>query len=128
MKLLLDTVVLYRAAMAPESLSHAATAAIADQENELAVSMASAWELAIKSSLGKLPLPGSIETFFAQVSKDLLAESVGIDLPFVGKVATLPHHHGDPFDRLIIAQALLLGCAVVTNDPRFADYGVKVIW
>jgi PIN domain nuclease of toxin-antitoxin system len=128
MKLLLDTVALYRAATSPESLSPAAGAALVDRTNQLAVSMVSAWELAIKSSLGKLPLPCSIETFFAQASKDLLAEPVGIDLPFVARVATLPHHHGDPFDRLIIAQALQLGCAVVTSDPRFAAYGVKVIW
>jgi PIN domain nuclease of toxin-antitoxin system len=128
MKLLLDTVALYRAATAPGSLTEVAAAAIADEANQLSVSMVSAWELAIKSSLGKLPLPCSIETFFSQVSKDLLAESLEIDLPSVAKVATLPHHHGDPFDRLIIAQALLLGCTVVTSDPRFTAYGVNVIW
>jgi PIN domain nuclease of toxin-antitoxin system len=128
MKLLLDTVALYRAATAPESLPAAVRAALSDESHQLLVSIASAWELAIKSSLGKLVLPCPLEAFFTQTTRDLLAESVGLELAFVAKVAELPFHHGDPFDRLIIAQALLRDCTVVTNDPRFAAYGVKVLW
>jgi PIN domain nuclease of toxin-antitoxin system len=105
-----------------------ARGALLDEANQLPVSMVSAWELAIKSSLGKLVLPCPLETFFGKACRDLLADTVAIDLPSVAKVAELPHHHGDPFDRLIIAQALLQGSAVVTNDPRFPAYGVTVIW
>ncbi len=63
-----------------------------------------------------------------QATRDLLAESLAIDLPAIAKSAELPHLHGAPFDRIVIAQALLRSCAVITSDPRFAPYGVKVIW
>jgi PIN domain nuclease of toxin-antitoxin system len=53
---------------------------------------------------------------------------IGLDLPFIAKVAQLPLHHGDPFDRLIVAQALIRDCTVVTSDPRFVAYGVNVLW
>jgi PIN domain nuclease of toxin-antitoxin system len=128
MRLLLDTVALYRAATAPDALPAKVRAALADESQSIVVSLVSAWELAIKSSLGKLTLPCPIEEFYAQTTRDLRADSLGLDLPFVAKVAEMPLHHGDPFDRLIIAQALVTGCAVVTSDPRFAAYGANVIW
>ena len=99
-----------------------------DPSTEVLVSLVSAWELAIKASLGKLPLPGSIEEFFPRIVRDLLAQQVGLGIAAIGKVAVLPRHHGDPFDRLLIAQALVAECAVVTNDDRFRDYGPTVLW
>jgi PIN domain nuclease of toxin-antitoxin system len=128
MKLLLDTVALYRATVAPEALPKAVLALLADEAHAVSISIVSAWELAIKSSLGKLPLPCKIEEFFVQASRDLLAQQLGIDLTAIARVAALPLHHGDPFDRLIIAQALLGEYAVVTSDVHFESYGVKVIW
>jgi len=128
MKLLLDTVAIYRAATAPETLPAAVSTALLDRSHQLVVSLVSAWELAIKASLGKLALPCEIDEFFAQSTKDLLAESSTLELRFVAKVAELPQHHGDPFDRILIAQALLDGCTVVTSDARFATYGVNVLW
>ena len=128
MKLLLDTVALYRATTAPETLPSAVSTALADSSHQLMISIVSAWELAIKASLGKLALPCGIDEFFTQASRDLLAESVGLELRFVAKVETLPQHHGDPFDRLLIAHALVENCTVMTNDPRFAAYGVTVLW
>jgi len=126
-KILLDTVVVYRVATAPTSLSKSARAALEDEANTLFVSLVSAWELAIKASLGKLALPVPIEAFFSTTTKDLLARTLGLELAAVAKVAELPHHHGDPFDRLLIAQAMVEDCAVLTTDARFADYGVSVV-
>lgn len=128
MKALLDTVAVYRAATMPEALSPAARALLDDSSHSLFVSLVSAWELAIKASLGKLPLPCSIEEFFPQAVRDLLAQELRLELRAIAKLATLPSHHGDPFDRLIIAQALVDECAVVTSDARFAAYGIEVIW
>lgn len=128
MNILLDTVAVYRAATAPATLSQAARVAIEEQSNVLFVSLISAWELAIKSSLGKLALPAPIADFFPQLARDLLAQQLGLELSAIAKLSELPTHHADPFDRLIIAQALVGQCAVVTSDTRFAAYGVQVIW
>jgi PIN domain nuclease of toxin-antitoxin system len=128
MKLLLDTVALYRAATAPHTLSARVTATLADSAHQLFVSTISAWELSIKSSLGKLPLPCPVEQFFTQASRDLLAQTTTLELRYVAKLAELPRHHADPFDRLLIAQALVDDCTVVTSDPRFAAYGARILW
>jgi PIN domain nuclease of toxin-antitoxin system len=128
MKLLLDTVAIYRAATAPERLPTAVQALLADPAQVVVVSLVSAWELAIKTSLGKLLLPCAVDEFFQQTTRDLQAQSLGLDLTAVARVARLPLHHGDPFDRLLIAQALAEGCAVATSNHRFVDYGVAVIW
>src|SRR5688572_7139107 len=128
MKVLLDTVAVYRAALSPEALSPAVHALLGDESHTVFVSLVSAWELAIKSSLGKLSLPCPVEEFFTQAVRDLLGQQLSIDLKAIARVAALPAHHGDPFDRLIIAQALIDECAVVTSDPHFAAYGVRVIW
>jgi PIN domain nuclease of toxin-antitoxin system len=128
MKLLLDTVALYRATVTPEALPKAVLALLGDEAHAVSVSIVSAWELAIKSSLGKLSLPCPVEEFFLQAARDLLAQQLGIELTAIARVAVLPQHHGDPFDRLIIAQALVGEYAVVTSDPHFKNYGVKVVW
>jgi PIN domain nuclease of toxin-antitoxin system len=128
MKVLLDTVALYRAATQPESVPNPARAVLEDPSNSLFVSLVSAWELAIKVSLGKLPMPCAVDEFFSQSSRDLLAESITLDLSAIARVAQLPAHHRDPFDRLIISQAIVGGHAIMTSDTRFAAYGVEVIW
>jgi PIN domain nuclease of toxin-antitoxin system len=128
MKVLLDTVAVYRAATMPETMPESARAVLADPTHVVLVSLVSAWELAIKASLGKLALPCPIGEFFPQVTRDLIARQVGLELAALTKVSELPPHHGDPFDRLIIAQALVNQCAVMTSDPLFSAYGVEVVW
>ena len=128
MRLLLDTVAIYRAATAPHTLPARVTATLADSSHQIFVSTISAWELSIKSSLGKLPLPCPVDQFFTQTSKDLLAQTTTLELRYVAKLAELPRHHADPFDRLLIAQALVDDCTVVTSDPRFAAYGARILW
>jgi PIN domain nuclease of toxin-antitoxin system len=127
-KLLLDTGALYRIATMPATLPDAARRALADRSNPLHVSLVSAWELGIKAQLGELLLPCPLEEFFAQSVQDLLATTVSIELSAIARAPGLPPHHRDPFDRLLIAQALIGGLDVVTSDRRFEDYGLKVIW
>jgi PIN domain nuclease of toxin-antitoxin system len=128
MKVLLDTLVIYRATTDPDALPEPTRALLEDESHALFVSLISAWELTIKSSLGKLSLPAPIEEFFPQATRDLLAQQLGLELKAIAKLAQLPPHHADPFDRLLIAQALADECVVVTSDARFADYGVRVVW
>lgn len=128
MRLLLDThVFLWWIADAPE-LSTKARKAIANGGNECFVSLASCWEMAIKASLGKLQLSQSIERF---VPEQLAANGfrlLGLDFSHVSRTETLPYHHRDPFDRLLVAQALTDNLAVVSVEAVMSRYGVKRIW
>jgi PIN domain nuclease of toxin-antitoxin system len=97
-------------------------------DNEIFVSIASLWEMTIKRSLGKLDFEGSIEDFAA----DLEMRHGFILLPIaptdLNRLQTLPHHHGDPFDRLLIAQAIENGATAVTNDRNWKKYRCKAQW
>lgn len=128
MRVLLDThAFLWWVDDAP-ALSRKARATISDPDNECLLSLASCWEMAIKLSLGKLRLPAPIGRF---VPEQLAANSfrqLEIDFRHVAKVAALPFHHRDPFDRLLAAQALEEHCPILSVDPVFRRYGVKRIW
>lgn len=91
---------------------------------EVYVSVASAWEAAINISLGKLRLAGDFEQGIA----DSGFAPLPISFDHARDVMTLPHHHRDPFDRMLIAQAQRDGLTVVTSDRVFAQYGVPVSW
>jgi len=125
-RLLLDTAILIYAVEAPERLSKRATAALKDSENVLELSAISITEIAIKASLGKLKVTAAMTR---QAVQDL---DIRI-LPYTGehalRLSELPLHHGDPFDRQIIAQALFEKTPVVTPDEKFRLYGgLKIIW
>lgn len=128
MKLLLDTHCwLWWFADDPR-LGARARELIGDGENEVFLSAASSWEIAIKTSLEKLKLP---EPPAQYVPSRLAAQGMqGLPIEHVHalEVASLPQHHHDPFDRMIIAQALIEGMAVVTADEKIAVYGVEAIW
>ena len=90
--------------------------------------MGSLWEITIKASLGKLTLD---EPFEELIPAKLAAERIDvlpIEIQYLAALRQLPFHHRDPFDRLIIAKALVDGIPVVTRDPAFEAYGVEVIW
>jgi PIN domain nuclease of toxin-antitoxin system len=110
------------------ALSAKARRAIGDPDNECLVSLASCWELAIKLSLGKLRLPGAIERFIPEQLAANTFRQLSIDFRHVARVASLPFHHRDPFDRLLAAQALEERCAIVSADPVFRKYGVTRVW
>lgn len=128
MKLLLDTHTFLWLVQGNPSLSAAAKSAIADTENDLYLSVASIWELAIKVGSGKLVLGDALGPLI-----DHWMSIAGIQLLEVGKthallVATLPQHHRDPFDRILIAQAICEQYTLVSGDSQFAAYSVPLIW
>ncbi len=88
------------------------------------VSAASAWEAAIKIALGKLRIPGS----FGQAVQDSQFSKLPVDFDHAAAAGSLPTHHTDPFDRMLIAQAQLEGLAIVTHDRNFGQYDVRVVW
>jgi PIN domain nuclease of toxin-antitoxin system len=91
-------------------------------------SAASAWEIVIKASIGKMPLKRPALEFIDACIADLAMERLPILYDHVYRVASLPRHHGDPFDRMLVAQALVEDVAVVTGDAWIGSYGVQVIW
>lgn len=109
-------------------LSTAARAAISDPNNEVFVSPATFREVAIKVSIGKYTVPGPLEDFFQRAIKDNDIEVLPIEARHAAQVAALPFHHKDPFDRMLIAQALVEGLTLVSNEAAFAAYGVKRLW
>ena len=127
MQILLDTHVWLWTLAAPERLRTSAREALADRENTLFLSAASAWEIAIKYALGKLPLPEPPALF---IPPRLLRDNVRplpIALQHALHVASLPPHHRDPFDRLLIAQAQLEELTLFTADPALEAYDVDLM-
>lgn len=99
-----------------------------DGENELFLSAASGWEMAIKTKLGKLQLPDHLQSFiFEQLAGNAIV-SLPVQMNHALHVYTLPDHHRDPFDRLLIAQAQLENMPILTTDPQIAQYPIKIIW
>jgi PIN domain nuclease of toxin-antitoxin system len=127
MRLLLDTHVLLWAASAPEQLTGQARDALEDGANEVSVSVVSAWEIAIKQSLGKLELPKPAEQWLPEVLRRTGFELAEVGLAAALRVRALPWHHRDPFDRLLIAQAIEDGYTVVTRDGALDAYGVPLL-
>ena len=128
MRVLVDTHVFLWWIEGDRALPAKARAVLANPENECLISMVSAWELAIKTGLGKLKLALPVKRYIVENVAANGFRMLAIEIVHVGRVETLAMHHGDPFDRLLIAQALEENIAVVTADPIFRNYGVKRIW
>ncbi len=97
-------------------------------ENEILLSAGSLWEMAIKIGLGKLQMPRPFDQFIEEQMRSNAITLLPIQLPHLEAYITLPFHHKDPFDRLIIAQALTERVVVLTKDAEFGQYGVTVQW
>ncbi len=128
MKLLLDTHALLWFATNDAQLSRTADSVIADSQNEVFVSPASYWELAIKVSIGKYPLSVPFETFIRNAIDGNQFQILAIEPKHVAEVCSLPHYHRDPFDRLIIAQAIVEQMTVVSSDKEFRAYPITRLW
>ncbi|WP_437310938.1 type II toxin-antitoxin system VapC family toxin [Sorangium sp. So ce388] len=127
MRLLVDThAFLWFLANDPQ-LSPRAKSFLEEPTNELVLSVASPWEIAIKVSLGKLSIPGDVETFIKHHMAMNDIELLDIRLRHVARVSDLPFHHRDPFDRLMIAQALVEDIPILSQDVVFDAYGIKRI-
>jgi PIN domain nuclease of toxin-antitoxin system len=123
MKLLLDTHALLWALAQPERLSGEARAAIADARNAVFVSAASSWEIEIKTALGKLRTPPDLE---AQLTERRFLE-LPIRLKHALALRRLPLHHRDPFDRMLVAQAMVEGLTLVTSDEQVLAYSTPTM-
>jgi PIN domain nuclease of toxin-antitoxin system len=129
MNYLLDTCAFIDIVFTPERLSFAAREAISD-ENTLFVSIASFWEIMIKQQIGKLGVKSTTAQELADICKELRIQILQTTIPQVDLVRTLPRFddHGDPFDRLIICQAIYEKLPVITSDGKFERYNIKVVW
>ena len=123
MRLLLDTHVLLWSLTEPRRLSPRTRDALQDSGNEVFASSVSGWEIAVKRALGKLKAPVNLE---AAVKKQ---DFIPLNLTFLHaeQAGALPPHHGDPFDRMLIAQAQVEGLILVTRDIRISHYGIRTM-
>ena len=123
MRFLVDTHALLWALGEPSALSPAARDAIANPSNLIMASSASLWECAIKASIGKLELP---EDFFESVP-EAGYEVLPIGIPHLNVYRTLPMHHRDPFDRMLVAQARAEALTLISRDPEIARYDIEIL-
>ena len=128
MRVLLDTCVALWLAVEPEKLSAKAAEVVGDGNSVCLLSAVSVWELASKYGLGKLLLPDPPPVLVPQ----LRAEFRLTELPFGESAAVyggaLPFHHKDPFDRMLVSQAIVAGVAILTPDERIREYPIQTIW
>lgn len=128
MKLLLDTHTFLWFIGGSAELSDDAKALTEDSENEVFLSIASLWEMAIKISLNKLRLANSFDTFIPEQLALNQITLLNISVAHTADVTTLPFHHCDPFDRLLIAQAKVENMALISRDEAFDSYPIKRLW
>ena len=128
MKYLLDTHVWLWMMLTPERLGDAARAAIGSTDHQTFVSVASAWEVAIKNSIGKLPLNRSVAELVDASKRDFDLTLLAIGLEHALLAAELPQLHKDPFDRILIAQSRVEGAVLVTGDESVYRYGGSILW
>ena len=129
MNLLLDTQALLWFILDDPKLSRKALNTIVSTEGMIFISPASLWEIAIKISLGKYELPGAFQKFWNEQLHINDFTLLPVAISHTARVAELPYHHKDPFDRLIIAQSLVEMLPVVSSDTMFDRYnGVQRVW
>lgn len=112
----------------PERVTAHARAVLEDGGNELMLSVASSWEIAIKYAVGKLALPEPPADFVPPRLRRDRISTLHIEHRHALHIASLPMHHRDPFDRILIAQAQLENLPIITADDRFEQYDVQVLW
>ena len=127
MRLLLDTHIFLWFISADTKLSASAQAHITDPNNDVYLSVASVWEAVVKHQLGKLPLPQPPETYLPLQRQNHRISSLGIDEATIGFLPKLPALHRDPFDRILICQALQHGLTIVTVDAAITAYPVATM-
>lgn len=126
MRFLVDTHCWLWLQTTPERLPPAVLSLLEDSANDLFLSAASSWEIAIKYALGKLPLPESPDRYVPRRMTASGSRGLAVEHAHSLRVAELPMHHRDPFDRLLIAQAQIEKLTVVTVDPQFRAYDVQI--
>ena len=128
MKVLLDTHAFLWLVTDDDRLSKTARQTFLDTENGLFFSAASLWEICIKKSLGKISLKGQ---WFKTIQDEMVNNAIQwlpIEMPHCAEVTKLPFHHRDPFDRMLIAQAMMEEMQLLSRDTLLSAYAVKRIW
>ena len=128
MKYLVDTSVLIHSLIAQSKLNHRATELLADSSSELYLSAVSSWEITIKVGTGKLVLPEKPAELVTRAMRTMSLRPLDITHVHALGVDALPNHHRDPFDRMLIAQALAEGMVLLTRDRIFERYEVQQIF
>lgn len=128
MRVLLDTHAFLWWVTDDPQLSSTSRSIIADSGNLLFLSVASVWEIVIKTKSGKLTLPEPVEQYIPNRLALNRFESLDIQMIHTLQVATLPNIHRDPFDRILIAQSQVENLPIVTIDQKIAQYSVETIW
>lgn len=128
MTVLLDTnVFLWWIADDPR-VSATAGKILRDPASQVLLSAASIWEIAIKAGMGKLRFSAAVDAFIPQQMAANRIDSLPVESRHALGVAGLPHHHRDPFDRILVAQALLENLPLLTTDAQIARYAIQTIW
>lgn len=128
MRLLVDTHAMLWWLRDDPRLSARARGVLKDGRNRLLWSLASSWEIAVKLSIGKLEIDRPVHRLYASLVTDQGVEMLAISHDHCARVADLPLHHRDPFDRMLVAQAQVAGVAILTADSKLAAYDVETIW
>ncbi len=128
MKLLIDTQCWLWMVGDPDRLSRRARAIVSSDEHELFLSSASSWEIAIKHGLGKLTLPAPPVEFVPTRMQITRVLPLVVTHAHALRVAELPRHHRDPFDRLLVAQAQIESLSLLTADRQLRPYDVSIVW
>ena len=128
MRLLLDTHAFLWWASEDPALSATARRQIESPRNDVFVSPVSAWEIVLKAGLGKLTTPSPVDEFIPEQMARNRFDVLPLSITHVLQVSHLPEHHRDPFDRLLVAQAMVEGLSFVTGDQHMSRYDVRVVW
>ncbi len=128
MKVLLDTHAFLALMIDAPNLSPKARTIFLDSDSTLYLSMASVWEMAIKSGLNKLNLPLPVDQYITSRTQTHGITLLDITIEHMAAVENLPHHHKDPFDRLLISQCLSDKLPIMTADRMFAAYPIQTVW
>ncbi len=128
MNILLDTCTFLWLVSDSSELSLNARRLFVDPANDVYLSVASAWEIIVKHNLGKLPLPELPHDFIKKNRISHRIETLPLDEPAVLQLSRLPEYHKDPFDRIIVCQAIAGGMTILTPDAHISRYPVRVEW
>jgi PIN domain nuclease of toxin-antitoxin system len=128
MKVLVDTHTFLWAFLHDHRLTSKAKQILTSNEHELVFSLVSLWEIAIKIKTGKLNTIGSSVAYIRDEMDAYGMQLLPIRYEHILQLESLPHHHSDPFDRLLIAQALTESLPILSGDRAFANYGIKLVW
>jgi PIN domain nuclease of toxin-antitoxin system len=128
MRSLLDTHAFLWFIIGDRRLSATARDRIEARESEVLLSVASIWEIAIKAGLGKLPLPSPVRTYVPQQMVENRIGLLPVALDHALEAGNLPHHHRDPFDRMLVVQARMEEMPIISADPALDQYGIDRVW